>query len=115
MKLSTLLVSVFTLATGVASAASTFDVRFYSPVVIAGQELKPGDYKLDLDGNKATIRSGKTSVSTTVKPEQASEAFKGTAVRYHTEGGKNKVEEIRIGGTSQKLRFTDSADVSSAN
>ena len=68
-------------------------------------ELKPGQYKLTLQDNKAVITSGKTSVEATVKAETADSKFNATTVRYQNGDGKYRLQEIRLGGTSTKLVF----------
>jgi len=99
-----LLVLLFTVALMVASAAS-YNVTLFQPSVIAGKELKAGDYKLTVDGDKAILAMGKQKVEAPAKIETAETKFSSTSVRYSNEGGKMKVTEIRLGGTNQKLVF----------
>ena len=99
-----LLVLLFTVALLVASAAS-YNVTLFQPSVIAGKELKAGDYKLTVDGDKAILAMGKQKVEAPAKIETAETKFSSTSVRYSNEGGKMKVTEIRLGGTNQKLVF----------
>jgi hypothetical protein len=100
-----LLLSFTTLALAVASAASSYKVTLFQPSVINGTELKPGQYKLTLQDNKAIISSGKTSVEATVKTETADSKFNSTTVRYQNGDGKYRLQEIRLGGTNTKLTF----------
>ena len=100
MKLSALLI----LALAIASA-STHTVTLFQPSVVSGTELKPGDYKLTVENNKATIEKGKAKVEATVKVENGTDKFGATSVRYTSEGGKYKVKEIRLGGTTTTLVF----------
>jgi hypothetical protein len=37
------------------ACGKTCGVTFYQPSVAAGIELKPGEYRLDLNGNKVTL------------------------------------------------------------
>jgi hypothetical protein len=99
-------VSFATLALAVASAA-THRITLYQPATLAGQELKPGDYKIEVLDNKAVIKSGKQTIETAVKVENGSEKFRGTSVRYENSNGAMKVQEIRLGGTNTKLVFAD--------
>ena len=89
-----------TFALAAASAAEKHTVQFYSPTVIGGQELKAGEYKLVLDGNKLTIKDGKRVIETDVKVESEGTKYNTTGVRYV--GGK-QASEIRFGGTTTKL------------
>lgn len=99
------LLSFATLALAVASAASSYRITLFQPSIVAGTELKPGDYKVTLKDNKAIISSGKTSVEANVTSETADAKFSSTTVRYSNGDGKYRVQEIRLGGTNTKLVF----------
>ena len=86
---------------------STYRVNLLQPSVIAGQELKPGEYKIELRDNKAIVTSGKTTVETDVKVETSDTKFSTTSVRYTNGDGKYKVQEIRLGGTNTRLVFNN--------
>src|SRR4051812_38651603 len=94
-----------TFALAVASAAPSYRVTLFQPTIVAGTELKPGDYKITLKDTKAVITSGKTSVEAEVKSETADSKFSATTVRYLNGDGKYRVQEIRLGGTNTKLVF----------
>jgi hypothetical protein len=107
MKLSNLMLTFGTLALAVASAASSYRVSLFQPSMLAGQELKPGDYKVELNGDKAMIKAGKQTIEATVKVENGTERFPETSVRYSDANGKMTVTEIRLGGTHTKLVFNN--------
>ncbi len=92
------------LALAVASA-DTFKVTLFQPSVVSGQELKPGEYKVEVTDSKVVISKGKTSVQSAVKVEKADSKFKTTSVRYANGDGKMTIQEIRLGGTTTKLVF----------
>lgn len=96
-----------TLALAVASAAASYKVTLFQPSYINGTELKPGDYKIEVKDNKAVVKSGKNVVEADVKLETGDEKFNSTSVRYTTADGKFKVQEIRLGGTKDKIVFND--------
>ena len=100
-----ILLSFATLALAVASAAPSYRITLFQPSLVNGTELKPGEYKVTLTDNKATITSGKTSVEATVKTEAADSKFSSTKVRYRNGDGKYRVQEIRLGGTNTKVVF----------
>jgi hypothetical protein len=102
-----LLLSFGTLALAVASAASSYHFSIFERSFLAGQELKPGEYKIQLNGDKATIKAGKQTVEAAVKVENGTEKFSDTSVRYATANGKMTVQEIRLGGTTTKLVFNN--------
>lgn len=88
-----------------AAGAATYRVTLYQPSVIDGKELKPGDYKVEVNEHAAIIQQGKTSIEAAVKSETTDKKFGSTSVKYNVSGGKNNVEEIRLGGTKTKLVF----------
>jgi hypothetical protein len=100
-------VSFAILALAIASAASSYRVSLFQPATVAGQELKAGEYKIELKDNKAVISSGKQSVEVPVKVENGDEKFRSTSVRYDNANGTLKVQEIRLGGTNTKLVVVD--------
>ncbi len=107
MKPMKLLLSFGTLALAIASAASSYHFSLFQPSFLAGKELKPGDYKLELNGDKAIIKVGKQTLEAAVKVENGTQKFSETSVRFGTSNGKMTVEEIRIGGTSTRLVFNN--------
>ncbi len=99
-----LILAFLLLALAVASA-KTYSVTLFQPTVVAGTELKAGDYKINLENDKVVISNGKSSVESAVKVEQNNSKFNSTSVRYASGEGKNRVQEIRLGGTKLKLVF----------
>lgn len=89
----------------VPAPGSTFRVMISQQSVVKGSDLKPGEYKVSLNAEKATFTAGNTNIEAPVKVETATEKFKATAVRYVTENGKNIISEIRVGGTTTRLLF----------
>lgn len=112
MKIAALFVSLCTLATGIASAASSYGVTLHAKTVIAGKELKAGSYRVQVDGNNATIKGEGGTVQTPVTTSQNDTKFDKTTVQYHLAEDKYALDEIRIGGTSTKLVFTGNGPVS---
>jgi hypothetical protein len=87
----------------VVSAAEKHNITLFQPSVINGTELAPGDYRLELDGEKMVLSKGKQKVESSFKTEQADSKFSSTSVRYANADGKMKMQEIRLGGTNRKL------------
>jgi hypothetical protein len=101
-----LILAFTSIALAIASAAApSYRIKLFQPSVIAGTELKPGEYKIELEGEKAVLKSGKNVVETKVKVETADQKFAATTVRYSNGDGKYHVQEIRLGGTNKKLIF----------
>ena len=99
----------FFLAAGLAVAsARSYTVSLLAPAMVGATELKPGDYKIEVNEQKAVIRNGKVEAESPVKVEQSDSKFDPTVVKY-VNGGDGKamhIQEIRIGGTKTKLVFT---------
>ncbi len=87
------------------ASAKTYTVTLFQPAVVAGSELKPGDYKLELKDSKVVLTNGKQSVESPVKVENSDTKYASTSVRYANGNGKYRVQEIRLGGTNLKLVF----------
>ena len=87
------------------ASAESYSVTLFQPSVVSGTELKAGQYKLTIDGDKATIVKGKEKVEAAVKVETSDTKFDKTSVRYTDMGGKSKVQEIRLGGTMTRVVF----------
>ena len=83
---------IFLVAGLAVASARSYTVSLTKPNVVGATELQPGDYKIEVNGDKAVLRQGK---------------FPSTVVRYGGDAdGKLHIQEIRIGGTRTKLVFS---------
>jgi hypothetical protein len=98
-----LAVAVFVFVVAAAFGATAHRITLDKPAVVNGTELKAGDYKLELDGEKVTISNKKSTVEATVRVETTGDKIRSTTVCCLSEGGKYNLQEIRLGGTNQKL------------
>lgn len=98
------LAAMFVLAIGVASAASSYHVTLYKATTVNGTQLKAGDIKVELQGDKVILKQGKTSVETNVTVQNANQKFDASTVGYSGDSP-NQIQEIRLGGTSTKILF----------
>ena len=89
------------LALAVASAATSYKVTFYEPVMVNGSELKAGDYKLEIKDKTAVLSQGKTTAEAPITVQTEAQKFQRTAVRLDG----MKLDEIRIGGTTTRIVF----------
>ena len=99
--------ALVTLGMAVASAAPSYKITLFQPSIVAGKELRPGDYKVELKDNTAVLSKGKETVEAPVKTETADSKFSSTTVRYLNGDGKYRVQEIHLGGTTTKIVFTN--------
>jgi len=92
------------LLAGVAFAGSnSFTLTLSEPTMIGGTELKAGEYKCVLQDQKIVLKHGHQTTEAAVKVETGQSKYSITTVTYANAGGKNKVEEIKLGGTNMKL------------
>jgi long-subunit fatty acid transport protein len=108
MKLKTLvLAGVLAIFTMSMAVAKTYDISFSSLTKAGSAELKPGDYRLSVNGNKATFTEVNTlkTVSTEVKVENTETKFGDTKVDTTTDGNATAVKDIELGGSKVKLDF----------
>ncbi len=99
------LLAFSTVALAAASAADSYRVTLFQPSVVNGKTLKPGEYRLEVANNKATIKAGKETIEADVRVEAMEQKYGATSVRYQTGEGAARIEEIRLGGTKTKLVF----------
>lgn len=98
---------LFAAAGMIFAAAKSYTVTFFQPSIVAGTELKPGSYKVEVQDQNVVIKKGKETVTAPVKVENEPNKFASTTVRYNNGDGKYKVTEIRLGGTNMKLVLND--------
>jgi hypothetical protein len=104
---SLLIVGALTLSSiGVASAKS-FDLVLSAPTLAGNTELKPGDYKLKVEGSQAIFTEAQSSKSFTVpvKIETANRKFDQTVVESTNQNGMDNIQSIDLGGSTTKLEF----------
>ena len=103
MTLKTTLLTLAALTMGAVGQAATYHVTLLKPTVVAGQELKPGDYKIQVNNDTAVLTRGKQSVEIKVKTEESNKKFDSTLIKYQLDGDKYKLREIGIGGSKTRL------------
>ena len=103
MTLRTTILSLAALTMGAVGQAATYHVTLLKPTIVAGQELKPGDYKIEVNNNTAVISHGKQSVETKVQTTEANKKYDSTVIKYEVDGNKYKLQEVGIGGSKTKL------------
>ena len=96
---------MFVIGISAAYAASSYHVTLYKATTINRTQLKPGDVKLELQGDKVVIKQGKTSVESSVTVENGARKFDASSVGYVGDSSNNQIQEIRLGGTTTKLLF----------
>jgi hypothetical protein len=100
-----IVLALSTVALAMASSAGNYRITLLQPSLVHGTELKAGDYKLEVDNDKAVFRNGKKEMEAPVKVESGDEKFSRTTFKYNQAEGKYQLQEIRIGGSHTKLVF----------
>jgi hypothetical protein len=94
---------VFAILALAVASAKTYSVTLFQDSVLAGTELKAGDYRIEVTDSKIVVKSGKQVVESPVKVEKADTKYTATMVRYASGEGNYRIQEIRLGGTNLKL------------
>ena len=92
-----------TVALGLAFAASTHHMTVNNPLWINGHELKPGDYKLQVEGSNVMIKGNDTDLQIPAKVQTAAEKYPHTSLRSESVNGKQLLEEVDLGGTKTSI------------
>ncbi len=103
---SLVLAGVLTAAAAGLAMAKSYDISVSGMLKAGETELKPGDYKVKVEGSEAIFTdSNKKSITVPVKVETADKKFDTTAVETKTENGMKSVEAIRLGGSTTRIVF----------
>jgi len=91
---------------GIASAKS-YDIFLNAPTMAGTTELKPGVYKLKVEGTQAVFSEaeGSKTWAVPVKVENAAQKFDETAVESSHQGDMAHIQAIDLGGSNTKLEF----------
>jgi hypothetical protein len=104
-----IIVAFVIFAVALAWAASGHTVNFSKPAMVGSTEIKAGDYKLELNGDKATLTKGKTTVEADVTVENGATKYNQTSACCLGQDGKYRLQEIRVGGTNTKVTFKENS------
>jgi len=103
MKLKRLMFGMGTVALAVASAAGNYSLELSQPTWVGSTQLKPGTYKVAMQGSTAVFTSGKKTVAEApVSVQKGTHKVSSTEV----ETSDSKIKEIRPGGTDSRLVFS---------
>jgi hypothetical protein len=103
-----LLLAISVAALAVASAsAKSYSVQLFEPAMLGSTPLTPGEYKVQVEDQKAMVSNGKIHCEATVKVESADTKYGSTSVRFTNADGKMHIQEIHIGGSKTKLVFNE--------
>jgi hypothetical protein len=96
-----LVLSVFSVGMLFGQAEAHFKFTLSAPVTVAGAKLKPGDYKVDVEGSEASFKLDGKIVKVPATIQTETRAFKETTM----EATDSNVRAIHIGGTVISVQF----------
>ncbi|SRR5579883_264557 len=103
----------FLIAIGVAglsiASAKTkaYSIELFEPAMLGSTALPPGEYRVEVDGDKAVVRNGKLHGEAPVKIENTDTKYSTTTVQFANSDGKMHIQEIHVGGSKTKLVFNE--------
>jgi hypothetical protein len=102
-----LAVGVLALSSMCILSAKTYELTLTSPTKAGSVQLKPGQYKLKIEGANAifTDMNSSKSFTTPVKVVETDKKFDDTKVQSTKDGDTDRIEEIDLGGSKTKLGF----------
>jgi len=88
------------------ASAKTYTFGVSSTAQVGTAELKPGDYKLKVEGTQAVLmdRTGR-QIEATAQVESRDRKYSQTAVTSSTESGITRIRSIELGGSNYKVVF----------
>ena len=89
------------------ASAKTYSVTLYEPAVVGSMTLKPGDYRVEVNDQKAVLRNGSVHCEAPVKVETSDTKYNSTTVRFANGDGKMHLQEIHVGGSKTKIVFNE--------
>jgi hypothetical protein len=102
------------LSTGILGAADggkakskSYSITVSNPIKVGSVTLKPGDYKVKLEGSEAVflrVASNET-FKVPAKIESSTDKYPKTALIQNTEGGQSKLVGLGLKGTSDVMKF----------
>jgi len=91
------------------AASKTFHVTFDHDGWIGATEVKAGDYKVTVDGDKAVLKFGKKVIEVPAKLETVERNYQVSAVVMKPVGNRQQITEIQIGESKYRIVFPEVA------
>ena len=91
----------------VLASAKSYSLQLLNSAMLGNTELKAGDYQVEVIDQKAVITKGKLRIENPVTMGTADQKFPATTVVLSESNGKQRIQEIHLGGTTTKLVFAE--------
>jgi len=90
-------------ALALSAVGATYHFSITSPTWVGTTELMPGDYSLEVQGDKVMLKSGKNLTELPAKVETEGTKYNFTSLHTTNTDGKTTLQEIWVGGTKTKI------------
>jgi uncharacterized protein YdbL (DUF1318 family) len=90
------------------ASAKSFSISVDSASQAGSLQLKPGEYKVSIDGAKVKftdVNSGKSEETNATIESNGKTKYDATALETEQVKGVTKINEIDLGGTPTKIKF----------
>jgi len=92
--------------TSVAFAGTkSYSIILNAPAMAGNNELKPGEYKLRIEGDQAVFTQDSKTWSVPVKIESGTQKFAQTLVESTNKGDMDTIKAIDLAGSTTKVQF----------
>ena len=99
--------AIIGLAVASAAAPKTLHMTLGEQAWIGANELQPGDYKVEMQGDKVILILGKKQIEVAAKMESNNKKFDTTLVVIDEAGSSRPaLQEIDFGGTTTRIVFS---------
>jgi hypothetical protein len=85
--------------------AKSYDIVLSNPTKAGATELKPGEYKLKVEGSQAVFTRDGQQFTAPVKIQNGARKFDSTVMETKNEAGMDTVKSIDLGGSNTVLDF----------
>lgn len=106
---SLLITGTLALASLSIASAKSYDIILSSPTKVTNVQLKPGEYKVQVQGSNAIftdVESGKKFTAPAAM-KTADKKFDVTAVDTDKKADADHMQAIELGGTNTKIEFNE--------
>ena len=107
MKKSLLLIGFVSLSSLAFAGTKSYEIVLDNPIKAGAVQLAAGDYKVKVEGTRATFTDTRTnkSVTTDVTLKTTDRKFAHTAVDSSKQNGGDRIDAIELGGSNTEIDF----------
>lgn len=103
---SVLIIGMLGLSSLAFARTKTYDIILNNPAKVGANELKPGDYKVKVDGSQVVFSREGQEWTAPVKVENGTRHFDATTVESSAEAGDmDRIKAIDLAGSNTKLEL----------